>query len=87
VQQRIGPCCECDFVVQIRCFAAFGASGFVFREEPEADGNLRAGEELAGEGDGGGRLGGGSGRFRAGHTILGVSAGRNGTSSESSFGL
>jgi len=30
---------------------AFGAGVFVFREEPEADGNLRAVEELAGEGD------------------------------------
>ena len=30
--------------------AAFGVGVFVFREEPEADGNLRAGEELAGEG-------------------------------------
>jgi len=28
--------------------AAFGVGGFVFREEPEADGNLRAVEELAG---------------------------------------
>ena len=49
--------------------AAFGVGGFVFREEPEADGELRAVEELAGEGDhvvlrcaqveayGGGRLG------------------------------
>ena len=31
--------------------AAFGVGGFVFRGEPEADGNLRAVEELAGEGD------------------------------------
>ena len=31
--------------------AAFGVGGFVFRQEPEADGNLRAVEELAGEGD------------------------------------
>lgn len=31
--------------------AAFGVGGFVFREEPEADGDLRAVEELAGEGD------------------------------------
>jgi len=31
--------------------AAFGVGGFVFREKPEADGNLRAVEELAGEGD------------------------------------
>ena len=30
---------------------AFGVGGFVFREEPEADGNLCAVEELAGEGD------------------------------------
>jgi hypothetical protein len=29
--------------------AAFGVGVFVFREEPEADGNLRAVEELAGE--------------------------------------
>ena len=27
--------------------ASFGVVVFVFREEPEADGNLRAGEELA----------------------------------------
>ncbi len=31
--------------------AAFGVGVFAFREEPEADGNLRAVEELAGEGD------------------------------------
>lgn len=31
--------------------AAFGVGGFVFREEPEADWNLRAVEELAGERD------------------------------------
>ena len=31
--------------------AAFGVRVFVFREEPEADGNLRAVEELAGEGN------------------------------------
>ena len=31
--------------------AAFGVGAFVFREEPEADGNLRAVEDLAGEGD------------------------------------
>ncbi len=31
--------------------AAFGVGGFVFREEPEADGDLGAVEELAGEGD------------------------------------
>ena len=31
--------------------AAFGVGVFVFREEPEADGDLRAVEELAGEGD------------------------------------
>ena len=31
--------------------AAFGVGVFVFREEPEADGNLRAVEELAGERD------------------------------------
>lgn len=30
---------------------AFGVGGFVFREEPEADGDLVAVEELAGEGD------------------------------------
>jgi len=30
---------------------AFGVGGFVFCEEPEADGNLRAVEELAGQGD------------------------------------
>jgi hypothetical protein len=30
--------------------AAFGVGVFVFREEPEADGNLRAVEELAGGG-------------------------------------
>ena len=30
---------------------AFGVGCFVFREEPEADGDLRAVEELAGEGD------------------------------------
>ena len=30
---------------------AFGVGGFVFREDPEADGDLRAVEELAGEGD------------------------------------
>lgn len=29
--------------------AAFGVGGFVFREEPEADGDLRAVEELARE--------------------------------------
>ena len=29
--------------------AAFGVGVFIFREEPEVDGNLRAGEELAGE--------------------------------------
>ncbi len=29
---------------------AFGVGVFVFRGEPEADGNLRAVEELAGEG-------------------------------------
>ncbi len=27
--------------------AAFGVGGFAFREEPEADGNLRVVEELA----------------------------------------
>jgi hypothetical protein len=31
--------------------SAFGVGAFVFREEPEADGNLRAVEELAGEGE------------------------------------
>ena len=31
--------------------AAFGVGVFVLREEPEADGDLRAVEELAGEGD------------------------------------
>ena len=31
--------------------AAFGVGGFVFREAPEADGYLRAVEELAGDGD------------------------------------
>ncbi len=29
--------------------AAFGVGGFIFREEPEADGNRRAVKELAGE--------------------------------------
>jgi len=31
--------------------AAFGVGGFDFRKEPEADGDMRAIEELAGEGD------------------------------------
>ena len=31
--------------------AAFGVGVFVFREEPEADGDLRAGEERARKGD------------------------------------
>ena len=40
-------------VLLTRQFTAFGVGVFVLREEPEADENLRAVEELAGEGEAG----------------------------------